>query len=136
MITPKDTGTTEITDEHNPTATGNTKGILIQHINTVNIRRYPDLDANLKYKRYIRRTTQSAISANSTDMAYRCATINNDNITIVKPTGKNAHITDISIAITGLFSFSIYPMLAFSIMNETSATINFNAGTRYVSYLL
>ena len=69
-------------------------------------------------------------------MAYRCATINNDNITIVKPTGKNAHITDISIAITGLFSFSIYPMLAFSIMNETSATINFNAGTRYVSYLL
>jgi hypothetical protein len=98
--------------------------------------RFFNFGVNLKYKRYIRSTTHNAISANSTDIVYRCASINKDNITIVKPTGRNAQITDISTTITGLLSFSIYPMLALSIKNETSATINFKAGTRYVSYLL
>ena len=59
-----------------------------------------------------------------------------DKKNIINPFGRKAHNTAIATAISGFFSFDIYPMLALSIRKETNAITNRTAGTRYVSYLL
>ena len=72
--------------------------------------------------------TQSAIRQNSAEIAYRCASIYKDNISIVNSPGMNAHMTANKMAINGFLSLTIYPMLILSIRNDTSAVINLTAG--------
>ena len=111
-------------------------GIFIQHKRTVAISKYPYFEENRKNIRYITRITHNATIVNSMDIAYKCSIIKIDNTNIVNQLGKNAQAIERIIAINGFFIFAIYPILEFSIKNDTNAIKNLITGTIILSNLL